>query len=447
MSRPDASPVSFNPVAGKSGSVLRSASQVNKLKVRVIETEEGFDALEPAWTALYDEAGTSPFQTFAWQRAWWKHYAESDPRMRLLILAVYHEVAAEESTITVIAPFFTERRRAVGMLPVTRIGMIGRHQSDYLDLLVQPTAASDSLAALAEHLHCLRNRFDVLLLQDIPDRSPSFLLFLEAMGRRGFRVDSGVGGQCLRTTFGQTWEQTEQALPLAGGGKSTRRKMRLLVRRHGAELELVRDPARLDEGLSDLFALHQHRWTQRGWPGDYGTAANTEFIREAAFGLASRGQLVLAFLRLDGQRIAGACGFRHRDEYHGYAAGVGDAGEAARYSPGIGLHLMLMRVLFEDGVRVYDQLRGTESYKADLGGIAVPTWRATAFHGSARLARTVHHIDQLHTSAQRRLEYERQLFRALRANPACGAPEVWQHVRERLGAILTDVTRRLRFRR
>ena len=223
--------------------------------------------------------------------------------------------------------------------------------------------------------------------------------------------------------------------------------MRLLVRRHGAELELVRDTERLGEGLSDLFALHQQRWTQRGWPGDYGTAANTEFIREAAFGLAGRGQLVLAFLRLDGQRIAGACGFRHRNEYHGYATGLGDAGEAARYSPGIGLHLMLMQALFEDGVRVYDQLRGTESYKADLGGIAVPTWWANAFDGSARLARAVHRIDQLYTSAQRRLEYERQLFQALRANPACGAPDVWQHVRERLEANLTDGTRRLRLHR
>jgi CelD/BcsL family acetyltransferase involved in cellulose biosynthesis len=429
MSRTDASPVA------------------NKLRVQVIDTEEGFDALEPAWNALYDEGGTSPFQTFAWQRAWWRHYAEPDPRMRLLILAVHQEAAAEESTVMAIAPFFTERRRVAGMFPTTRIDMIGRRQSDYLDLLVQPTAASASFAALAENLHRVRNRFDVLLLQNVPDCSPSFSPFIEALGRRGFRVDGGAGEHCLRTTFGQTWEQTEQALPLAARGKTMRRKMRLLVTRHGAELEFVRDPARLGEGLSDLFTLHQQRWTQRGRPGDYGTAVNTEFLREAAFGLASRGQLVLAFLRLDGRRIAGVCGFRHRDEFHFYAAGMGDAGEAARYSPGVGLHLMLMRALFEDGVRVYDHLRGAEPYKADLGGIAVPTWRATVFDGSARLARGVHFIDQLHAAAQRRLEYERQLLRALRADPSRGAFDIWQHVRERLGANRTDVTRRLRPRR
>ena len=142
MSRTDASSVVFTPVAGKPGSTLGPVPQANKLWVQVIDTERGFDALEPAWTALYDEAGTSPFQTFAWQRAWWRHYAEPDPRMRLLVLAVCHEAADEESTVTAIAPFFIERRRAVGTLPMTRIGMIGRQQSDYLDLLVQSAAAS-----------------------------------------------------------------------------------------------------------------------------------------------------------------------------------------------------------------------------------------------------------------------------------------------------------------
>lgn len=431
----DPSPVSFHPVGGKPGSALRSAPQANKLQVQVIDTKEGFDALEAAWTALYDEAGTSPFQTFAWQRAWWKHYAESDTGMRLLILTVYHEIAGEESTVTAIAPFFIERRRVVGMLPMTRISMIGRLRSDYLDLLVRPTEAAASLAALAEYLHCLRNCFDVLLLENIPDCSPSFSLFLEALRRSGFRVGRGAGEVCLRTTFGQTWEQTEQALPLAARGKTTRRKMRQLMR-HGAELELVRDPVRIGEGLSDLFALHQKRWTQKAWPGAYGTETSTGFVREAALGLASRGQLVLSFLRLDGRRIAGICGFRHRDEFHFYAAGMGDNDEAARYSPGIVLHLMLMRALFEDGVRVYDLLRGTEPYKANLGGIAVPTWRATVFDGSARLARGVHLIDQLHTSAQRRLGYERQLFRTLRADPACGARDIWRHVSGRLGTNL-----------
>ena len=245
-------------------------------------------------------------------------------------------------------------------------------------------------------------------------------------------------------TFGQTWEQTEQALPPAVRGKKARYRMRQLIERHGAELELVRDSARLDEDLADLFALHQQRWTQVGWPGMYGTAVNTGFVREAARGLATRGQLVLAFLRLDGGRVAGICGFRHRDEFHFYAAGLGDVGEAARYSPGIGLHLMLMRALFEDGVRVYDLLRGIESYKAHLGGIAVPTWRATAFGRPAGLGRGVHLVDQLHVSAQRRFEYERRQLRALRADPARGAADVWRHVAGRLGANLTEATGRLR---
>jgi CelD/BcsL family acetyltransferase involved in cellulose biosynthesis len=446
MSRTDASSVSFNLVNGKPDSVLGPVPQAGKLRVQVINTEQGFDALEPTWTALYDEAGTSPFQTFAWQRAWWRRYAEPDPRMRLFILVVRHEAADKESAVTAIAPFLIERRRVAGMVPITRIAMIGRLQSDYLDLLVQPVAASASLAALAGHLRRFRNRFDVLLLQDVPDHSPSFPPFLDALDRRGFRVQRGVGEHCPRITFGQTWEQTEQALPSAIRSKKARylRRMRQLVEQHGAELELVQDLSRLDEDLADLFALHQQRWTQAGLSGTYGTAVNTGFVREAAHGLAARGQLVLAFLRLDGRRVAGICGFRHRDEFYFYASGLGDAGEAARHSPGIGLHLMLMRALFEDGVRVYDLLRGTEPYKAHLGGIPVPTWRAAAFGRPAGLGRGVCILEGLQWSAQRRFEHERQQLQALRANPACGAADVRRHVAERLAANFTDAASRLR---
>jgi CelD/BcsL family acetyltransferase involved in cellulose biosynthesis len=172
----------------------------DKLRVQVINTERGFDALEPAWTALYDEAGTSPFQTFAWQRAWWRCYAEPDPRMRLFILVIRHEAADEESAVTAIAPFFIERSRVAGMVPITRIEMIGRLQSDYLDLLVQPVAAA-SLAVLAGHLRRLRNCFDVLFLQDVLDHSPSFSPFLDALDRRGFRVERDVWEHCPQVMF------------------------------------------------------------------------------------------------------------------------------------------------------------------------------------------------------------------------------------------------------
>jgi CelD/BcsL family acetyltransferase involved in cellulose biosynthesis len=447
MSWTDASSVSFNPINRKPDPGLGTVSKAGKLWVQVINTERGFDALESTWTALYDEAGTSPFQTFAWQRAWWRRYAELNPRMRLFILVVRRKAVDTETPIIAIAPFFIDRRRVAGIIPITRIEMIGRLQSDYLDLLVQPAEASASLAALAGHLRRIRNRVDVVLLQDVPDFSPSFSPFLDALYRRGFHIERAVWEHCPRITFGQTWEQTEQALPSTIRGKKARYKMRQLVERHEAELELVQDLSQLDEDLADLFALHQQRWTKAGLPGTFGTAVNTGFIREAAHGLATRGQLVLAFLRLDGGRVAGICGFRHRDEFHFYVAGLGDAGEAARYSPGMGMHLMLMRALFEDGVRTYDLLRGMEPYKAQLGGIPIPTWRATAFGRPAGLGRGVYFVEGLLWSAKRRVEYERQQLQALRANSACGAADVRRHIAGRLVANFTDVATRLRSHR
>ena len=71
--------------------------------------------------------------------------------MRLFILVVRREAADKESAITAIAPFLINRHWVAGMVPITRIEMIGPPQSDYLDLLVEPVVASASLAALAGH--------------------------------------------------------------------------------------------------------------------------------------------------------------------------------------------------------------------------------------------------------------------------------------------------------
>jgi CelD/BcsL family acetyltransferase involved in cellulose biosynthesis len=159
-----------------SGGMMHSGVNANDgtLAVETVTSERGFDELEPAWTALYEAGGTSPFQCFTWERAWWRHYdGQDDPAKRLEILVV-----RDGGRVTAIAPFFVERLRVAGVWPLTRIALIGRERSDYLDLLVDERSAAASLTAMAEHVRRRRNRFDILVMEDVPDYSPWLEMWL-----------------------------------------------------------------------------------------------------------------------------------------------------------------------------------------------------------------------------------------------------------------------------
>jgi hypothetical protein len=149
--------------------------------------------------------------------------------------------------------------------------------------------------------------------------------------------------------FGATWDDTLGSLPPETRGKMTRR-MRHLARRHDALLELPldfpQDPEQVDRDVDDFIELHQQRRTTTGQPGAFADAEFAAFVRDAARAQARCGRLVLAFLRIDGERKAAICGFRHRSDFDYYLGGMGDAGDAMRYSPGIALHLWCMEAMF-----------------------------------------------------------------------------------------------------
>jgi CelD/BcsL family acetyltransferase involved in cellulose biosynthesis len=194
------------------------------LTVVTVTSEREFDALEPAWTALLDGHGSFVFQSFEWNRAWWRHFGEPDPT------------------------------RAVDPG-----GHAGRRWPG--------TCGHDAHVRLTTPAH--------------------------------------------RAVFGATWDDTLGSLPPETRGKMTRR-MRHLARRHDALLELPldfpQDPEQVDRDVDDFIELHQQRRTTTGQPGAFADAEFAAFVRDAARAQARCGRLVLAFLRIDGERKAAICG-------------------------------------------------------------------------------------------------------------------------------------------
>jgi CelD/BcsL family acetyltransferase involved in cellulose biosynthesis len=408
------------------------------LELRVVTTTSGLDDLEPAWSRLHEECGAGVFQSYEWQRTWWRHVGSQDPRcqLHLLLLAAAGRVAC-------IAPFLLERVPALWPFSVRRLGFLGGAVTDYLDLLVAPGLEASCHDRIAAHLAGLRHAFDVVSLADLPDASPTRSGLLEALRRHGFEGSAFVTGLCPRTTLRATWKET-----LASFDGNHRRQLtkrcRQLQERFAVELEVCRRAEDLPADVDAFIEMHQRRWTAAGRKGALAEAAVAGFQREVSRLLFGRGWLYLTFLKVDGRRISALCSFMHRDVLAYYLNGVGADGEARKFSPGLVHHGLCMEDLVGQGVHVYDFLRGTERYKYECGAVDVPNWTLQAFRRGARLARIRYVVALLRASLLRRLEQERLAFELQRRTHGLLSAAMARHLRSRLRATLGDGLAKLR---
>lgn len=400
--------------------------------MEIISTERGFDALQDDWNSLADAGGTSIFQSFDWQRTWWKHYGETNPWMRLCILVVH---SGDE--LVAIAPCCIETLTTLGVLHVRCLSFIGRGKSDYLDIIARPGAEAEATAEIARTLWTLRSEFDMLLIEDMPDRSPHGVPLYESLLRQGFTGNRFINEYCPRTAFASTWPETNSALPCNSNGRMDKRS-RQLVSRHKAETEFAGADGLSDADIDDFIALHQHRWESAGQSGLFADRQFAGFFREVLGRLKDRGWPVLAFLRLDGRRAAGICGFQFRGEFSYYLNGLGETGSAKQFSPGIVLHILCMQTMFERGIRIYDFLRGIERYKYELGGVDVPNWTLLMYSHPGRLVQKKHRLYLLQTAFVRRARQEWSMVRQQQREHGAFSGAMFRYARERAGILLHD---------
>jgi len=376
------------------------------LELRLVSTAADLEALEPAWSALHQECGARVFQSFEWLRTLWKHLGEHDPRRRLHVV-----VLAEAGRVVCIAPFQIERVPALGPLALRRLEFLGTGLTDYLDVLTVKGLEDRCFDRIASHLAAKPAAFDVISLCDIPDGSPTHAGLFEALRQHGFEGTAFISEQCPQTALKATWQETLAGFE--GRGKHLRERKKAfaqLQQRFKVTLEVCQKEEELAHDVEDFVQMHQRRWTASGQKGVYAEPAVAAFQLEVAQRFFARGWLHLSFLRVDGARLSALCSFRHGDLLTVYLTGFGEAGEAAKLSPGLAHHWLCMEELIPQGVAVYDFLRGTEPYKYKCGAVDVPNWTLQLFRGQARLARRKHAVALLRASLARRLEKERLAF-------------------------------------
>ncbi len=377
--------------------------------LRVITREADFDQLEESWNELVQHSACTVFQDFVWLRTWWRHHARAkETRLHIVVIA-------RDGNVVAIAPFYIERVRLFGFVPLTCLRFLGRRHSDYLDVIIRHGAEKDEVyAQLARHLVVIRRQWDFALLEDIPHRSASLTMLLEAAHRVGLNGTAEVNEQCPSIILPQSWEEYVRRLSKKERHECRRRERKLreqyvhrlskkerhecrrrerkLRERFQAEFETITDERELGHAFEDFVALHQQGWSDRGEPGVFAESATLAFHREVIGELFRRGYVRLGFLRLAGQRVAGTYAFVYGATHALYLLGMSGRHCARSLSPGIVMCCYNIRQAIEEGRRVFDFMRGVEHYKYALAAHDEPNWTLTLYAARRKWFLSTHRL-------------------------------------------------------
>jgi CelD/BcsL family acetyltransferase involved in cellulose biosynthesis len=301
---------------------------------------------EQRWDELVAESPvSSPFMSHAWHSAWAKA-ADAEHARSSFVVAL-----RGSHSIDAVLPLTLRPLRFRGR-PVTALTWATRSVGcpDHLDIPATAGAALDTVVPMLEQL-----RWDVAIFSGVAENAGNLGRVMQEFSTRGHAVRQARLDVCPYLDLPASWDEFLATLS-ASRRQSVRRRERNIVREHGARL-VDYAPERLDEGWAHLQALHEARWHGGGALSD----TSERLLRHFFQSLASRGELWLTSLDLNGKPAAAWCGFACGDTVFFYQSGRDPEWESK--SVGTVMMGMMIRRAIERGFRRFDFLRGEDSYK------------------------------------------------------------------------------------
>lgn len=311
--------------------------------------ESAFAALAGEWDSLASRGMTdTPFQTLAYQRAWWTHL--HPPDATLLTVTVRDTTGA----LAAIGCFFNMDGRLYFN------GCV--EETDYLDLIAP---AEHAAAAWAAILDCLETVgapvWEGLELCNIPEQSPTRSILPALAQQRGYTFEEEQAEVCPIISLSPTFDDYLEKLD----SKQRREIGRKLRRAEAAELltTVVGPDDDLDTAVARFLELLQlSTFEKRDWLNE----ARRAVFYEVAHAARDAGTLQLMFTGIEDRAAAALFNFDYKDRIWVYNSGLDPAAFAA-LSPGVVLTAAAIERAIQLGRHEFDFMRGSEEYKYRFG--------------------------------------------------------------------------------
>ncbi|MDQ4065361.1 MAG: GNAT family N-acetyltransferase [Actinomycetota bacterium] len=331
------------------------------LDVSVDSSEKCFDL--PEWrTLLAADPNRQIFAFPEWNRLWWEEFGAGRD-LRLLAMR-------RGSDLVGIVPLY--RKHEEGRRILRFVG--GIDLTDYLGPICSLDDRDDVAAALVEWLRTTPDGWDVFDAHNmlVPLGFAEFLV--ERADARGLRFTLEQEETSAVLALPSDWDSYLQMLD----GKDRhelRRKLRRVARDHPDARVRTATEETFDADFKTFVEMHRGA---EGHKGHFMRPEIATFFERIARSFIRSGWLRLDFLEVGETAIASTFGFQHERKYYLYNSAYEP--EAQRLSPGLVLVARLVERAIEEGLEVFDFLRGPERYKYQLGATAVPLNNVRVFN-------------------------------------------------------------------
>ncbi len=273
----------------------------SSIQVQIIRQWSECKALRNEWNRL---AQMRSMHSFEWHDAWWNHYAgQLSSPLSLFVLRV-----SEGESTRALVPLCRSRSALFG----TQLEWMGGRKvcTDDNSILLDPQASPQVLQEIASTLAQLgrEGEWDRLAWDGIATNDPCY-----AGAQPVFNIKwrSHPLDRWSKLLVGRTPE-TMGTLPSILS-KRARRLLRqqnqMYVANGRATLIEPKSTSEIEEALTYLRELHQHRWEEKNIEGCFSDQGFGAFLRSVCFEMAASERLYLRLLKIDGKWQLGQSAF------------------------------------------------------------------------------------------------------------------------------------------
>ncbi|MCC6607452.1 MAG: GNAT family N-acetyltransferase [Anaerolineae bacterium] len=323
----------------------------------LIHGSDVFTRLANEWDALAQRGITNtPFQTLAYQQAWWTHLHPANGRLHTVT------VRNDEQELLAIACLYN----VDGTLYFN--GCV--EETDYLDLIASAEHAEATWQAI---LNCLCSpdfpEWHSIDLCNVPEASPTRSILPQEAQRRGFLFRESLNEVCPIIELADTFDGYLEGID----SKQRREIQRKLRRAEAAEAEMVvvGPDDDVETAVTDfLDLLQKSTFEKRDWLNDGRRAV----FYDAARAAHQAGTLQLIFMEVRGKKAAALFNFDYNGRIWVYNSGL-DPALFGALSLGVVITAKAIEYAVENGRTTFDFLRGNETYKYRFGAVDTRIYR------------------------------------------------------------------------
>ncbi len=358
------------------------------MQFSIVSTSDALLALEDRWNDLIARSpDSSVFQSFSWLTIWWRFFSE-DRELRVIL-------AEKDGKLLGLLPVYIERTPLlpiIGLRKLRLVGYGGDTTPDDLGPILDGNHHEEAMAALMAGLESLRPEWDIAEFEDLDPESP----LIDAMdGRRPSEVEVREGAEISYVELPRSFD--EYLAKLSSNRRSKiRRGRKKLSESTNYRFHVVRSGEELDRYYPDLVRLHLDRWEPRADHIGFSTEGYVNFHRNVMADLMKQNCIRLMLLISGEEAIAANYCYCWRGGFYFFQGGFAKTYEPFRIGEVLMGHAIEQAI--DEGMQVFDMLRGEHDYKKSLTDkvrnrthlyVNQPTLRARSYRALRAGYRTV----------------------------------------------------------